>query len=422
MDHVHVCFETLLQSTYPNLRVALLDNGSTDGSPEYVERSFGNDPRVSVWRFGRNLGWGAGNNEGIRRALDQQADYLFLLNNDTWTDALAVEALVELGEVCPDAGAIAPKMVLFDTPAVVNSFGIALSYVGAAWDIGAGRADGAAFSEVREVAAVCGGAMFLRANAIREVGLLDEAFGIYYDDVDLCLRLWQRGFRSITCPAARVGHKFSASFSGASGRERKQFLTERNRLRCLLLNFPLSTLLRHLPAIKLGEIRAMGSALRDGQIWRVRAQIRAWFALQTHWPDILHKRKGRFTSTYRARLSSLLHHERMFCPAVVLPRQGVYPPRTIEGVEWLPLAPGATLPCAEGELRLSVANCYLRPCFEGAVNTLPADGLRAGGVHVTWDGSTIHFSAAPICSAEESGLPYDIAGYLRLNPTATEVH
>jgi len=421
MDHVHACFDTLLRSTYPNLRVALLDNGSTDGSPEHVERSFGHDPRIEVWRFERNLGWGAGNNEGIRRALEQRADYVFLLNNDTWTDPEAVASLVQLAESTPDAAALAPKMLLFDTPSVVNSFGVALSYIGAAWDLGAGRADGPEYGEVREVAAVCGGAMFLRASALRQTGLLDECFGIYYDDVDLCLRLWQHGHRCLTCPDARVGHKFSASFTGAAGRERKQFLTERNRLRCLLLNFPLGQLLRYLPAIKLGELRAVGSAVRDGQFWRVNAQARAWLALQSQWPDILRKRKGRFTPAYHAAFPRLLHHGRMFCPSVVLPVRGVYPPRSIDGVEWLPLAPGAALPCADGKLRLHVTNCYLRPCFDGAVNTLPADGLRAGGVHVTWDGTTIHFSGNELCSAEKSGLPYDVAGYLRLDAPHAQV-
>jgi GT2 family glycosyltransferase len=414
MDHVHVCFDTLLQSSYARLRVVLLDNASTDGSAEYVEQTFGADQRMEVWRLGGNLGWGGGNNEGIRRALDAGADFVFLLNNDTWTDPDCVARLVELASATPDAGALAPKMLLFDTPSVVNSIGVALSYVGAAWDIGAGRADGEAYAEVRDVAAVCGGAMFLRASTLRRAGLLDERFGIYYDDVDLCLRIWQQGERCITCPEARVGHKFSASFSGTQGRDRKQFLTERNRLRCLLLNFPLSTFLRYLPAIKLGELRALGSALRKGEWWRVKAQWRAWMQLQTQWPEILRMRRGRFSAVYRKRLGSLLTRDRMFCPAVVLPCQGVYPERELEGARWRPLAPSASLPCTDGKLRLCVANCYLRVCFDGAVSELPPGGMRAGGVHAAWDGSTLSFSGGTLLSAEASGLPYDVAGYLRL--------
>lgn len=416
MDHVHVCFESLLRSPYPNLKVALLDNASTDGSADYVEKTFGADTRVVVWRFDRNLGWGGGNNEGMRRALDDGADFIFLLNNDTWTAPEAVSELVALADKRPDAGALAPKMLLFDTPSVVNSFGVALSYVGAAWDIGAGRADGPAYEDVREVAAVCGGAMFLHASALRDVGLIDERFGIYYDDVDLCLRLWQKEHTCITCPGARVGHKFSASFAGSKGRDQKQFLTERNRLRCLVLNFPLALLLRFLPGIKWGEVRAMGSALRDAQYWRLRAQFRAWMALQTQWPEILRLRRGRSSSAYRTRLASLLTTDRMFCPAVVLPKAGVYPVREIDGVPWQPLAPRASLPCDNAELRLCVVNCYLRVCFDGSLRQLGPEGIRAGGVHISWDGSTLSFESDELLLAEQSGFPYDLAGYLRLHP------
>src|SRR5262249_30757253 len=69
-EHVQACFESLLASTYPALRVALVDNGSEDGSAAFVEERYGGDERVVVWRLGRNLGWGGGNNEGIRRAME----------------------------------------------------------------------------------------------------------------------------------------------------------------------------------------------------------------------------------------------------------------------------------------------------------------------------------------------------------------
>lgn len=415
MDHVQACFASLLQSPYPNVRYVLLDNGSTDGSDAYVEQTFGADPRVLVWRLGENLGWSPGNNEGIRRAIGAGADFIFLLNNDTWTNPTSLDALVTLAQAHPKAGALAPKMVLFDTPSVLNSFGVAISYVGAAWDIGVGRADGPAWQDVREVPAVCGGAMFLRVSALKESGLLDPDYGIYYDDVDLCLRLWQRGWSSITCPQALVGHKFSASFSGSvEGKRRKHFLTERNRLRCLLLNFPWSLLFRFIVAIKVAELRAFGSALRDGQWWRAAGQAKAWGTMPALWLALPRlRRERRFYPEYTRKLLELLTRDHMFCPTVVLPHSGVYPAQPIEGAVWHPVAPEFSLRCP-GELRLAVLNCYLQKVYEGPVSEL-VDSLSADGVTLHWNGQALSFASDTVRTAEESGFPHDTGGYLQLS-------
>ena len=178
-DHLDACFESLLATTWENAVFLLVDNASTDDSAAFVASCFGQDSRVEILALDRNLGWSGGNNAGIRRALDAGADYIFLLNNDTATEAFGIEHMVSVMEADETLGALAPRMVLFDHPEIINSTGLRMSVIGAAWDIGIGRFDGPQWHEAQLVLGVCGGACFIRASVLRTTGLLPEEFEIY---------------------------------------------------------------------------------------------------------------------------------------------------------------------------------------------------------------------------------------------------
>lgn len=408
LRHLGDCFDTLLRSSYPNFRALLVDNASTDGSVQEAQRRYGHDPRVEILPLDSNRNWGGGNNAGIERALEAGAEYLFLLNNDTWTDPSAIGILVAAAEAQPMAAALAPKMLLFDTPLVLNSVGVTISTIGAAWDIGVGRADRAQYDTPTEVPAVCGGAMFLRAEALRKVGLIDEDFGIYYDDVDLCLRFWQAGFSCVTCPEARIGHKFSASTGDSSANLMKKIaLIERNRLRCLLLNFPTAMLLRALPLLALGEIRAAGSAVRDGAFWRLRAQSQAWSNMLRGLSRLRALRKGRSKAVYQQKLNQLPARGRMFCPAVYLPRAGVYPSQEYLGAPYNPCASHFSLQLPDSILKFRVCDAHLNLLYEGPINA------SSNGEHFGFSGNQFTFHSGSIRTAEETGLAFDVGGFLQ---------
>src|SRR5690606_18894249 len=123
MEHVEACFTSLFASTYANVKFLLIDNASTDGSLAYVREHF-KDPRLEILALPENLGWSGGNNAGIRYAQARDAEFLFLLNNDTWTAADCLERLVDQALGDETIGLLAPKMVLYDTPCVLNSLGL----------------------------------------------------------------------------------------------------------------------------------------------------------------------------------------------------------------------------------------------------------------------------------------------------------
>src|SRR5690349_4547808 len=122
-QHLDECFRSLVSIPYQNVRFILIDNASTDGSAAFVKQKFGHDPRVEFVLLDKNEGWSGGNNVGMRRALDLGADYVLLLNNDTRVAPDLVQKLVALATSEPTAGALAPKLLMFNEPRIINSIG-----------------------------------------------------------------------------------------------------------------------------------------------------------------------------------------------------------------------------------------------------------------------------------------------------------
>lgn len=222
------CLESLERLDHPNRRVIVVDNGSSDDSVAAIRTAF---PGVEVIETGANLGFSGGNNIGIRLALERGADYVLLLNNDTVVDPGLVTAFLAASERRPDAGAFGAKIFFYDDPRRVW-------FAGARWEptrahfiqIGEGVLDGEqSFSTSGETAYACGCAFFVSAQRLRDVGLLDEDFFLYFEETDWCYRARRLGYPSIFVPEARLWHKVSVSFGGERSPLALYFLT-RNRL------------------------------------------------------------------------------------------------------------------------------------------------------------------------------------------------
>jgi GT2 family glycosyltransferase len=205
------CIASLLQSSYEPLRVLVCDNGSTDDTPAAVRTQF---PSVEVLELGRNLGFAAGMNAGIRHALAAGAEQVLLLNNDTIVDQLMVERLVD--HTVGDIGLIAPLIFYASQPDLIWSAGGLYSR----WTLEQthtlrGQRDRTDWPLVIERDFVPGCAVLLSRAMLEVVGLFDERFFMYYEDSDLCLRIQRAGFRLLLVPSARMWHKVAASSGGA---------------------------------------------------------------------------------------------------------------------------------------------------------------------------------------------------------------
>ena len=428
LEHLEACFASLLESSYENVRYVLVDNASGDGSVDYVRSHFGTDPRVEILVCPENLGWSGGNNLGMQRALDAAAKYIFLLNNDTAVEPDTLELLVASAEHWSiespfEVVALAPKMLMFDQPEILNSTGLDCSIIGAAWDRNIGGLDGPARDVEETVIGVCGGAMFLPAEVLRKTGLLPEDFEIYMDDLDLCLRIWSAGFQIWTCPEARVRHKFSASMGQGARARYKYYLNTRNRFRVVLRNFPLSEWTAILPAVLRGEARAVGRALLDSAPWRVFSHVRAWADALAYLPRAWrHRREQRRAGLNSGRFWPLICKSPKFCPAVYFPEDGWYPERKVEGRLLRPMAVRAHLEAAAGHLRVFHGNCYP---FDGETRiTVSMDGeelgeLCSGGldeVVLEVAAGRLDFHALKIFNADDTGELVDLGGWIAVIP------
>jgi N-acetylglucosaminyl-diphospho-decaprenol L-rhamnosyltransferase len=207
------------------VRVYVVDNG-TLAAPRLDDRPDLVDCELITSDF--NSGYAGGMNAGINRALADGADYVAVLNDDLVVDPGWLEPL--MAEFAADAhvGAVQPKLIVDGTePPLINSLGVRLGGDGAGRDIGFGEPD-TGEDGARTIPLFTGGAVAFRASFLREVGLFDEHFFLYYEDVDLGLRGAERGWTYRCAPASVVVHRGSATTSRQP--QRVTYLQERNRL------------------------------------------------------------------------------------------------------------------------------------------------------------------------------------------------
>ncbi len=203
------CLHSLLSQDAPG-RVLVIDNGSADGSVEYLATHF---PAAEVLVLPVNVGFGAACNRGITEALrDPACDYILLLNNDATLPPHGLSQLSEMAEAHPQVGIFGPKIHYRDLPNVVWYAGARRRRgVLAAADTGQGQTDRGQFDAPREVDYVFGAAMFIRRQVFEQVGVFDETYFLYLEDLDFCLRAQQGGFALLFVPQVCVQHKVSAS-------------------------------------------------------------------------------------------------------------------------------------------------------------------------------------------------------------------
>jgi GT2 family glycosyltransferase len=282
-DDTLACLESLGGSDWPNLTTIVVDNGSEEEIEPAVAGRF---PDAVLVRNSSNLGFPAGMNTGMRRALELDADYVLLLNNDTVVDRAMVRKLVETAAQQPDAGIVSPLEFLSDEPDVVSSFGLRCNprraYQGP--PLGQGERDRGQFRGVREIDSSAGTAMLVPIPVVREVGLLDEDLFFYMDDIDWSLRMRKAGRRIYAALEARIWHGVATTSGGADSPRVTYYHTRNTFVVCA----------RHAP------MRGPRAALRHGEILvanllhalRCRRRLANVAAVFAGWRDYLRGRLG----------------------------------------------------------------------------------------------------------------------------------
>lgn len=198
-----VCLEHLSAVDYPRLSVMVVDNGSTDGSVEHIRSA---RPGIELIESGRNLGFSAGNNLGIRAALQRKVDYVWLLNNDAQPRPDALAALVAKAEADARLGEVGSVLLYADNPETVQAWGGGKVNVWTGRILHATQPQADSWFDYLTAASV-----LLRRSALEEIGLLDEGFFLYFEDADLSYRLRGAGWKLGVARDSIVLHKEHAS-------------------------------------------------------------------------------------------------------------------------------------------------------------------------------------------------------------------
>ncbi len=206
------CMRSLEALDYPNYSVLLVDNGSTDDSPDVLENAF---PQIECLRIPANCGFCGGNNIGIKRAMERDVDYMLLLNNDVDVDSTLLRAFVDAAQCVDRPGFLSGKIYYYGEP---NRIWAAMTI----WNPdshrfehpGNNELDGPQYESVAPIAYASGCALFVKADVVRDVGLLDPRFYCYFEEVDWCSRAERAGYRNYFVPGARLWHKVSVAYGG----------------------------------------------------------------------------------------------------------------------------------------------------------------------------------------------------------------
>jgi GT2 family glycosyltransferase len=247
IEFVDVCLKSVLSARYLNFEVIFVDNGSTDGSREFVKNKFANDPRMRFLDNGSSLGPAVGRNKGANLA---RGKYLVFLDNDTRVDPEGLRELAAVFESDPSVGAAQAKLLRMDTDNLYDCAGDYLGPLGFLIERSRGAKDKGQFDYIGDILSAKSAASAIRADLFRGVGGFDEDYYMYLEETDLSWRVWLAGLRVVFVPGAIVYHAFNTPRKGFKRYYPKKivrFYGCRNYITTLIKNLGLAGLIKILP-------------------------------------------------------------------------------------------------------------------------------------------------------------------------------
>ena len=225
---------SLLKQTYKNFEIILIDNGSNDDSISFVSKNF---PNVRIIKNDKNLGFAKANNQGIKAST---GEYIITLNNDMMVNKNFLYELVKVAKTKKEIGSVSAKILFSRLPNLINSVGISILKNGNAINMGKFRNKNNFNKDIYIFGAPAGASLY-KKDMLKNVGLFDEKYFCYLEDVDLAWRAQLNGWKSLYAHSAIAFHVHSATSSKLKGF--KIYYIERNRIKNLIKYFPLKYIL-----------------------------------------------------------------------------------------------------------------------------------------------------------------------------------
>jgi len=291
------CLNSVFKQTYKEFDVYFVDNGSVDDSVKYVKNNF---KKVKIIQLDKNYGFAKGNNEGIKEAFkDKNVEYIVCLNNDTIVDKNWLKELVKTAEKDEKTGMVSSKALFKDgkvqNAGLIFSKALQINKEGGI-SLGYGQKDKGELKKEIEIFAPGGVAPLYKRKMLEEIGLFDEDYFAYSEDLDLGFRGRNVGWKAYLSPNAKLVHLHSQTGGVAS--KFKAYYAERNTLFTAVKNLPLKDLLLF-PfydfKLKLSYLKNKNSSVEKlnakiGIIKMIWILVKARLSLIYHLPKLLLKR------------------------------------------------------------------------------------------------------------------------------------
>lgn len=283
-NHLKNCLRSLAKLKYKKTEIIIVDNGSTDGSREYITTRY---PKIQLIKNSSNLGFSQANNQGIKKA---SGEYVLLLNNDTKVRNDFLATLVKKISSDPLLGAVQPKILHWEKPGQLDSIGSFLTHTGFLFHYGFEAMDSKILDKEIELFSGKGSCLLFKKKVLDKIGYFNEDFFAYFEETDLCWRLWLAGYHLLYIPKAVIYHKTW----GTTKKLPQSFIvfhSFRNRISSLIINLSLSNLLIILPVHLLICILIALSYFLAGKIKNGFAIIWSLFSALKNLKRILEKRR-----------------------------------------------------------------------------------------------------------------------------------
>jgi len=288
------CLDSLLNLSYPNFKIILVDDCSTDDSVSFLRSKY---PTVIIVENKKNLGAAKTRSNGIKLS---KAEYIVTMDNDATLSSDWLTIMVELMESDKKIGQAGGKVLSFNNSEILAEAGVSMQFRGKGYAIGLGElAIDEKYNKTREVLSVSTASMIVRRKVLDKIGGFCDAYYYGYEDTDLSLMINIAGYKVIYYPKAVSYHMLSTTINQTIGKKRVYYWM-RNRILIMLRNYELKNLFKYLPA----NLRfTISDCFHYPE--RIIPTLLGWFWIIFHLPSILKQRKE--INNFRKVKDSQLH-------------------------------------------------------------------------------------------------------------------
>ena len=268
------CLDSLAQLTYSRVEIIVVDNNSKDGSQEFVRTNYQN---AILIENKENYGFAKGNNIGFEAST---GDYVLILNNDTIVTPNFLEPLIKDFEDDPEIACLQPQIRLFENKQLLDGVGAFLTLTGFLYHFGYLKDRMLSkYNKKIKIFSAKGACMLLRRKAIEKVGLFDEDFFIFFEETDLCFRLWLAGYSVVYEPESVIYHLGGGDTTSSNSyqHEKRVYLSFRNMICCYIKNFGTRNLLIILPFFILTHVVLIFYYLLIMRIYLIKVIFKAYY-------------------------------------------------------------------------------------------------------------------------------------------------